>query len=203
MNLDDLRVAWKQEIDQSFRVEDLSMKAIMSEVAKIDRSVRLRDFLMIFALMMGALLYFVFGWLTQEKVDLLSRVSVLAFIAATAVMSIALLKARRTTWSDNWTLRSRLDMEIEKLERQSRLMNRVGYWFLLPMLIAQGLSLLGGYDLRTGSHVPTATGWALFAGCLALSGFTYWIVRRAVSGQWAPLLSRLRRLRADLLGPAA
>jgi fucose permease len=94
------------------------MKAIMGEVAKIERSVRSRDCLMVFALVSGALLYFVFGWLTQENVDLLSRVSVLAFIAATVVMSVALLRARRTTRSDDWTLSSRLELEIEKLERQ-------------------------------------------------------------------------------------
>jgi amino acid transporter len=200
MNLDDLRAAWKEEIDQSFRAEDMSMKAIMSDVAKIDRSVRFRDFWMIFALVLGALLYFIFGWLTQERVDLLSRLSVLAFIAATAVMSIALLRARRTTRSDDWTLRSRLELEIEKLEKQRRLMNRVGYWFLLPMLIANALSSLGGYDVRTGSHVPNAAGWALFAGCCVVYGFTYWIVRREVTKKWDPVLARLRRLLADLLG---
>ena len=126
MKLDDLKAAWKKEVDQSFRAEDLSIKAIVSEVTKIDRAVRFRDVCMILAMVLGASLYFIFGWLTQENVDLLSRFSVLAFIAATAVMSIALLRARRTIRSDDWTLRSRLEMEIEKLERQRRLMNRVG-----------------------------------------------------------------------------
>jgi hypothetical protein len=200
MKLDDLKAAWKEEVDQSFRAGDPSMKAIMSEVRKIDRAVRFRDFCMILAMVLGASLYFIFGWLTQEKVDLLSRFSVLAFIAATAVMSIALLRARRITRSDDWTLRSRLEMEIERLEKQRRLMNRVGYWFLLPMLIANGLSLLGGYDVRTGSHGPHATGWALFAGCAVLYGFTYWLVRREVTKMWDPVLARLRRLLADLLG---
>jgi amino acid transporter len=200
MKLEDLKVAWKEEVDQSFRAEDLSMKAIMSDVAKIDRSVRFRDFCMISAMVLGASLYFIFGWLTQERVDLLSRFSVLAFIAATAVMSIALLRARRTTRSDDWTLRSRLETEIERLEKQRRLMNRVGYWFLLPMLIANGLSSLGGYDVRTGSHVPNATGWVFFAGCGVLYGFTYWLVRREVTKKWDPVLTQLRRLLADLLG---
>jgi hypothetical protein len=200
MNMEDLKAAWKEELDQSFRAEDLSMRTIMNDVAKIDRSVRFRDFCMISAMVLAAALYFIFGWLTQEKVDWLSRFSVLTFIAATAVMSIALLHARRTTRSDDWTLRSRLEMEIERLEKQRRLMNRVGYWFLLPMLIANGLSSLGGYDVRTGSHVPNATGWALFAGCGVLYGFTYWLVRREVTKKWDPVLTQLRRLLADLLG---
>ena len=200
MKLDDLKAAWKEEVDQSVRAENLPMTEIMSDVKKINRDVQFRDFCMISAMVLGASLYFIFGWLTQEKVDWLSRFSILAFIAATVVMSIALLRARRTTRSDDWTLRSRLEMEIEKLEKQRRLMNRVGYWFLLPMLIANGLSSLGGYDVRTGIHVPTATGWALFAGCGVLYGFTYWLVRREVRKKWDPVLARLRRLLADLLG---
>jgi drug/metabolite transporter (DMT)-like permease len=200
MKLDDLKAAWKQEIDQSVLVEGPSMTTIMSDVKKIDREVRFRDFWMIFALAMGALLYLIFGWLTQENVDSLSRLGVLVFIAATTVMSVSLLRARSVTRSDDWTLRSRIEMEIEKLERQRRLMNRVGYWFLLPMLIANGVALVGGHHARTGSLVPDALGMAIFASCGLLYGFTYWLVRRETKRKWDSILARLQRLHADLLG---
>ena len=200
MKLDDLKAAWKQEIDQSARAEGLPMNAIMSDVKKINREVRFRDFWMIFALTLGALLYLIFGWLTQENVDSLSRLGVLVFIAATAVMSVALIRARSVTRSDDWTLRSRIEMEIEKLEKQRRLMNRVGYWFLLPMLIANGISLLGGHHARTGSLVPDAQGMAIFATCGLVYGFTYWLVRRETKRKWDPVLARLQRLHTDLLG---
>jgi drug/metabolite transporter (DMT)-like permease len=200
VKLDDLKAAWKQEIDQSARAEGLPMNAIMSDVKKINREVRFRDFWMIFALTLGALLYLIFGWLTQENVDSLSRLGVLVFIAATAVMSVALIRARSVTRSDDWTLRSRIEMEIEKLEKQRRLMNRVGYWFLLPMLIANGISLLGGHHARTGSLVPDAQGMAIFATCGLVYGFTYWLVRRETKRKWDPVLARLQRLHTDLLG---
>jgi hypothetical protein len=32
-------------------------------------------------------------------------------------------------------------------------MNRIAYWFLIPMLIANGISLLGGHHARTGGLV--------------------------------------------------
>jgi hypothetical protein len=200
MKLDDLKAAWKQEIDQSVRVESPPMTTIMSEVKKIDREVRFRDFSMIFALGMGALLYLIFGWLTQENVDSLSRLGVLVFIGATTVMCVALIRARSVARSDDWTLRSRIEMEIEKLEKQRRLMNRVGYWFLLPMLIANGISLLGGQHARTGSLVPDASGMAIFACCGLLYGFTYWFVRRETKRKWDPVLARLQQLHADLVG---
>lgn len=200
MKLDDLKAAWKQEIDQSILVEGPSMTTIMSDVKNIDREVRFRDFCMISALAIGALLYLIFGWLTRETVDSLSRLGVLVFIAATTVMSVALLRARSVTRSDDWTLRSRIEMEIEKLEKQRRLMNRVGYWFLLPMLIANGISLLGGHHARAGSLLPDASGMAIFAFCGLLYGFTYWYVRWETKRKWDPVLARLQRLHADLVG---
>jgi hypothetical protein len=200
MKMDDLKAAWQQEIHQSVRVEDPSMTTIMSDVKKIDREVRFRDFWMIFSLAMGAVLYLIFGWLTQENVDWLSRLGVLVFIAATTAMGIALLRARSVTRSDDWTLRSRIEMEIEKLEKQRRLMNHVAYWFLLPMLIANGLSLLAGQHARTGSLAPDAAGMAIFASCGFVYGFTYWLVRRQTKRKWDPILARLQRLHADLLG---
>ena len=198
MKLDDLKAAWKQEIDQSVQVEEPAMTTIISDVKKLDREVRFRDFWMIFALAMGALLYLIFGWLTQDSVDSLSRIGVLVFIGATTVMCIALIRARTVTRSDDWTLRSRVEMEIEKLEKQRRLMNRVGYWFLLPMLIANWVSLLGGHHARTGSLVQDASGMAVFASCILVYGFTYWFVRRETKRKWDPVLARLQRLHADL-----
>ena len=200
MKLDELKAVWKQEIDQSVRVEGMPMTTIITDAKKMDRDVRFRDFSMIFALVMAALLYLVFGWLTQEKVDLWSKLGVLAFIGATTVMSVALVRARRVTRSDDWTLRSRVEMEIEKVEKQQRLMNRVGYWFLLPMLIANGISVFGGNHARTGSLVPDASGMAIFATCCLLYGFTYLYVRWETKRKLDPFLTRLRQLHADLLG---
>jgi len=199
VNLDDLKAAWQQEIDQSVQVEGKMLTTIMSDVRRIDREVWFRDFWMIFALVMGALLYLIFGWLTQENVDAMSRLGVLVFIGATSVMCVALIRARSVTRSDDWTLRSRIELEIEKLEKQRRLMNRVGYWFLLPMVIANGISLLGGNHARTGSLVPDAAGMAIFAACCLVYGLTYWWVRRETNKKWNPVLARLRQLHADLV----
>lgn len=199
MNLDDLKAAWKQEINQSGQKEDPAMTTIIRDMKNVDREIRFRDFWMIFALTTGALLYLVFGWLTQESVDLLSRVGVLVFIGATTIMCVALIRARKVTRSDDWTLRSRIEMEIEKLQKQQRLMNRVGYWFLLPMLIANWVSLLGGQHARTMSLIPDASGMAVFASCILVYGFTYWFVRRGTKRKWDPVLARLQQLHADLL----
>jgi hypothetical protein len=77
-------------------------------------------------------------------------------------------------------------------------MNRVGYWFLLPRLIANAVSLLGGQH-ATGRLVPDASGMAVFVTCILVYGFTYWFVRRETKRKWEPVLARLQKLRADLM----
>lgn len=198
MKLDDLKTAWKEEISCSFRMEDLSMTAIMNDVTRTKRDVRLRDFWMIFALSVGALIDVLFGWLAQEQVDWLTRLGIIAFVVGTTAVCVTLIRARSVARSDDWTLRSRIEIEIERLEKQSRLMNRVGAWFLFPMLMAIYLSSLGGYHARTGSYVPDAIGCMFYAGTAVLYGFTYWLVRRETKNKWQPLLARLQQLLADL-----
>lgn len=200
MDLDDLKAAWKREIDPSVQVEGRMLTTIMSDVRRIDREVWFRDFWMIFALVMGALLYSIFGWLTRENVDAWSRLGVLVFIGATSVMCVALIRARSITRADDWTLRSRIELEIEKLEKQQRLMNRVSYWFLLPLLIANGISVLGSQHARTGSLAPDASAIAIFAACGLVYILTCWWVRRETKRKWTPVLTRLQELHADLVG---
>lgn len=200
MKLDDLKSAWQEEISQSNPMEGLPMKAIMNDVTKIHRAVRFRDFWMIFALAVGALLNVLFGWLTQEQVNWLSRLGVIIFIVVTAVMTVALLRTRSVTRSDDWTLRSRIEIEIERLEKQRRLLDSVAAWFLIPMLVAIALGSLGGYHARTGSYVPDLLGWTYYVGCAALYGLTYWLVRREAKKKWEPLLARLRHILVDLSG---
>src|ERR1700680_1822066 len=84
IKLDDLKTVWKEEISYSVRMEDLSMTAIMNDVTRTKREVRFRDFWMIFALSVGALLSVLFGWLAQEQVDWLTRLGIIAFVVGTA-----------------------------------------------------------------------------------------------------------------------
>jgi hypothetical protein len=198
MKLDDLKTVWREEISDSIRMEDLSMNSIMNDVTRTKREVRLRDFWMIFALSVGALINVLFGWLAPEQVDWLTRLGIIAFVVGTAAVCVTLVRARSVARFDDWTLRSRIEIEIERLEKQRSLMNRVGAWFLVPMLIAIDLSSLGGYHARTGSYVPDASGYVFYAGTAVFYGFTYWLVRREVKNKWQPLLGSLRRLLADL-----
>ena len=102
--------------------------------------------------------------------------------------------------SDDWTLRARLESEIEQIEKQSRLGASVGFWFLAPMLPAIVLLSLGGYHDRTGSYVPDLSLWVYYVVCLAVYALTYWLCRRETSKRLEPLLARLKGLHRELVG---
>ena len=93
-------------------------------------------------------------WLNGDSVGRLSQVGILFFVVASAIVVLALLRARKSARSDDWTLRSRLEIKIEQLEKQKKLGYGVGSWFLAPMLPALVLSSLGGYHDRTGELHP-------------------------------------------------
>src|SRR5215471_5967435 len=115
MKLEDLKPAWKEEIERSVHWENTDMSAIVNDVTKIHRAVRRRDFWMIFALVFAAMVNVLFGWLAQPQVDGLSKLGIIAFVLATAALCVALFRARRSGRADDWTLRSRIEIEIDRL----------------------------------------------------------------------------------------
>lgn len=200
MNLDDLKAEWRAEMEQTIRTIDLRVDSIKGDVSEIHRVVRLRDFWMIFVLLLGSGGTVFIRWLNGDAVGWLSQIGALAFAIASAVVTIALVRARKVTRSDDWTLRARLESEIEQLEKQSRLGDSVGSWLSGPMLPAIVLLSLGGYHDRTGSYAPNLSLWVYYFLCVAAYAFTYWLCRRETSKRLDPLLSRLKQLHRELVG---
>src|SRR5581483_426044 len=97
------------------------------------RSGRNAAFWMIFASVCGSALAVFFGWLTRDGVEWHEKLSIVAYVVGTVCMTFVLLRARRISRADDWTLRSRLEMEIERLEKQRHVWNTVAVWFFLPM----------------------------------------------------------------------
>lgn len=179
-------------------VPELHLAAIKGDVSEIHRVVRLRDLSCLFVLVFGSLGTVVFHWLSGDSLGWLSRLGVLTFVAASAIVAIALLKARKIARSDDWTLRSRLESEIEYLEKQKKLGYDVGSWFLVPMLPAIILLSLGGYHDRTGSYTPGPSLWVYYLVCVAVYGVTYWLCRREAEKSLGPLLTKVKSLHREL-----
>ena len=183
MNLDDLKSQWRIEMAHASQTQDLSFEAIKDEVSEFDRGVRFGNFWMILPSVAGSVLYVLFGWLLLEGTGWLSKLTIVANVIVTAWTIFMLVRARRVTRSDDWTLRSRLEMEIERLEKQRNLWKYGGIWLLVPMSVSVLLGL------------PARLYWVWFALC----ALTYWVVRREAAGKIDPLLSRLKELHRELV----
>jgi membrane protein DedA with SNARE-associated domain len=181
------------------QMSELRFEAMRGDVSETRRVVRLRDVSFLFLLLLGSLASVVFHWLTGDSLGWLSQLGVLSFVVAGAVIAIALLKARKIARSDDWTLRSRLESEIEYLERQKKLGYDAGSRFLAPMLPAIVLLSLGGYHDQTGSYAPGPSLWVYYLVCVVVYGLTYWLCRREAERSLGPLLTKLKSLHRELV----
>jgi hypothetical protein len=183
MNLDDLKTQWRAEMEQTSPTHDLRFDGIRREVSVFNRSVRFGNFWMIFGLVCGSALAVFFGWIAMDGVSGRSKLTIAANVAVTAWIIFMLLRARRTRRSDDWTLRSRLETEIERLEKQRTLWKNAPVWLLLPMSVCVLLGL------------PVRLYWVW----LVLCALVYWLIRRESGMKVDPLLSRLHELHRELL----
>lgn len=183
MKLDDLKTPWRIEMAQASPTQDFGFAQIKNEVSEFDRSVRFGNFWMIFALTCGCGLSVFFGWLAMDGVGWHSKLTISAQVLVAAWLIVMLIRARRVTRSDDWTLRSRLEIEIERLERQRSLYRYGGVLFWGPMSVS---ALLG---------LPVRLYWVWFALCALI----YWCVRHGTRTKVDPLLSRLKELHRQLV----
>jgi hypothetical protein len=183
MNLDDLKTQWRIEVEEASPTHDLRFEGIQRGVSEFNRSVRLGNFWMIFGSVCGSALAVFFGWLTLDGVGSLAKLTIAANVIVTAWMIFMLLRARRVSRSDDWTLRSRLEIEIERLEKQRNLWSYGGIWLLAPMSV---YVLLG---------LPARLYWVWFVLC----ALVYWTVRRGTRRTIDPSLSKLKGLHRELV----
>jgi hypothetical protein len=183
MNLDDLKTQWKLEMQQVVPTPDFGVEKIQRDVAEFNRSVRFNNFWAIFGLTSASALGVFFGWVAMDGAGWLSKLTIATNVVATLWIIVMLLRARRVGRSDDWTLRSRLETEIERLEKQRNLWKYGGLWFLAPMFITVLLGL------------PVRLYWVWFVLC----GVVYWTVRHGTRTRTDPLLSRLKELHRELV----
>jgi hypothetical protein len=199
MNINDLRTAWRAEMEQGAPIAELRVDLIKREVSEVQRVVHLRDCWMILLLSLSAVGVPLIRWLNGDGIGHLSQLGMIAFAIASALAVSQLLGSRKVTGTDDWTLRARLESEIGQLEQQRGLGERIGSWFLGPMAPAIVLLSLGGYHDRTGSYAPSLSLWLYYLLCAAVFAIVYGTCRRAAHRRVDPLLSRLRQLQHELL----
>lgn len=195
MEFDDLKAIWKKEIEM--QTQTINFDKIRAQVDQYDH--RAKFSWAVELLTCAAIVIAVgFGWFVVEKPNILFQIGMAAMIVSVIFVAAKIFSNRRTISVDNWTLLGKINTQIEKREKEEKLLNSVAYWYLTPLFIAVLLASYGGYSQRTGSYVPDAGLWIYWVACLALYIGIYFYNQRQAKTKLKPLLDQLYGLRDQL-----
>lgn len=200
MNLDDLRAEWRAEMQRPDPATDRGLEGIKRQVTELRRGIRFGSFWIVFAFVSVSVIEVLVQFVALEGAGWLSKLGAVAWVCLTIWLTMVLRQSATVVRSDDWTLRSRLEMEIEHAQKHRDTWSKVATWYLAPIMSVVVLSMLGGSHDKTGSYAPGPVGWALLATCAAMYVFTYWFCRREIRTTVDPLLGRLKELHSELTG---
>lgn len=136
--------------------------------------------------------------MTRLRRNVKQRLGMLAMVSSCVFVAGKIYLSRRLSTADDWTLSAKLNIQIEKREKDAKLLRTVGYWYLSPLFVAVILSSYGGYAQRTGSYVPDVGLWTYWAVCLVVYIGIYFFNQYQIKTKVHPILNELRALKHEL-----
>lgn len=196
MNLDQLKDAWRSEMSASM-TSDQTCRATLRAVKEQDRQARFgRNVVMAvtFALVgfEGFVLFFV-----NPGLNVMQIASMVIVPVVMAAIAWQMTRALHSDIEDDWTLASRLAVEMQGLQRRAKLY-QVTAMLMLPLFVAVVLGSVGGYYERTGSFIPDSGLTLYLLGAVVLFAGTAWIHLRSRKKTLEPLERKLSDLAAQL-----
>ncbi len=198
MQLDDLKNSWEKEIAMKSNLTDFGN--IRRNVDKFDLRAKASWMIELFACAVVVIFTMLawFVWLPTKELNLLFHVGMLAMIVSSVFVGWKIISARRVSTTDDWTFSAKLNIQIEKREKEVKLLNTVAYWYLTPILSAVFIASYGGYAHRTGSYIPDAGLWIYWAICIVSYIGIYFFNQYKVKTKVQPILNQLYALKREL-----
>ncbi|MFL0803845.1 MAG: hypothetical protein K6L81_09005 [Agarilytica sp.] len=198
MQLDDLKNTWEKEIAMKSNLTDFGH--VRRNVDKFDFRAKVSWAIELFAC--AAVIIFTllawFVWLPTKELNPLFHLGMFAMIASCVFVAWKIISERRVSITDDWSFSAKLNIQIEKREKEAKLLNSVAYWYLTPILTAVFIASYGGYAHRTGSYIPDAGLWIYWAVCVVLYVGIYFFNRYRVKTKIQPILNQLYALKREL-----
>lgn len=193
MNFDELKNNWEKEMHTPALDTDDSIKTAQKTDGELKRAFYIEMFACVALFSAGAL-----ALIFQVPMNALMLLSCAIFMGMSLYIPYRLIQARKANQQNDWTLRNNIEREIDKLEKQSKLLSSVASWYVAPLAIAIFCGSWGGYALRTGTYVPDIPliiYWA-FAGAMGI-GIIFWN-KIAARKKIQPTLNKLLNLKRQL-----
>lgn len=199
MQLDELKKAWEQEMNVEQKAIDFDR--IRRQADAFDRRAKSAWAIELFACA-AVIIACVIGWVTlgkQHTLHPLFHLGMFAMIVSCGYVAWKIIFARKVATADNWTLLARLNIQIEKREKEMKLLSSVAQWYLTPLFIAILLASYGGYVQRTGSYVPDLGAYLYWAASFGFYVAIYFYNKYSAKTRVQPVLDKLYALRAELV----
>lgn len=195
MQLDDLKTVWAQEIEISEGGVDF--ERVKREVDKFDREVKRAIAIEVFACV-GLVLFCFYAWLTQELSNPMLQTGIIGMALVAVYIAVKVIRSQSVKTENPWTLSAKLNQQIEKREKEAKMLSSVASWYLSPLFVVIVMGSWGGYAQRTGTWLPDAGLWIYWGLCVLLYLAIYWANSRRVRNEIQPLLDKLYHLRQQL-----
>lgn len=199
MQLDELKKTWEHEM--TIEQKAIDFEQIRQQTDAFDSKAKAAWAIELFAAAM-VIIVCATAWVmlgSQNTLHPLFHLGMAAMIASCGYVGWKISFARKVTTADNWTLLARLNIQIEKREKEMKLLTSVAQWYLTPLFIAMLLASYGGYVQRTGSYIPDLGAYLYWTACLVFYAVIYFYNRFSARTRVQPVLDRLYALRKELV----
>ncbi len=219
MKLDDLRKVVYGEEQMAKVAEEFSLEEMKTDVRDFDRAMKRNfvieslvaaiSFVAVTAMILGGHIWYpyiineLFPGFAKGLVPEMN-IAMYAGLVLMALYSIVIptkrFFAERMDVSLNWTLASRIESEIAKMEKQHKLWSTAHIWSIAPAAVI-GISFFWGLNKSlTGTWIPHAYLW-LYFGFVVLSAIGgLWLKNNMLTKNIQPMLDRLYGVRKEIHG---
>lgn len=198
MQLDDLKNIWEKEVAMEHKITEFN--EIRRRADKFDRRINFAWIIELIACA-GIIAGIILRWLVWPPSEVLNPLLQLGFlvtIVAVAFVAIKIVLSRKVIAHNDWTLSSKINIQIEKREKDMKLLSTLASWYLTPLFIAVILGSYGGYVQRTSVYVPDIGLWIYWAVCVALYIGIYFLNQHRVKTKIQPILEQLYAVKREL-----
>ncbi len=198
MQLDDLKSTWQEELNVKDTLSDFT--DLCREVDTFYRRSNVAWMIELFtcAAVIVACLLILFVWPVYEQPSLLFYFGTGSMILCSLFIAGKISLSRKTIYASDGTLAEKLNQQIEKREKEAKLLRSVAYWYLSPIFVAIILTSYGGYTQRTGSYTPSTGLWIYWGLCVVLCITIYGFNQHQLKTKVNPILEKLYNLKSQL-----
>ncbi|MFL0798689.1 MAG: hypothetical protein K6L73_14500 [Cellvibrionaceae bacterium] len=196
MQLDDLKLAWKKEISITNSIPNF--EGICDNAEKFDRKSQIAWAIEIITCAVIIIFIAAMIFMRPEPAHPLFYIGTGSMIICSIYVAWKIYHSRRISTKEDWTLSTKLNIHIEKREKEAKLLRSITSWYIAPILIAIFLASYGGYRERTGSYTPDIGLLIYWAICIGFAFVIYALNQYKLKTKIEPILKSLYVLKKEL-----